>query len=130
MELEVKRIYLYGDGEPGRPFFAWMFCEGDRIVLCDFSEAGAYVAGKMLAHMRSRGVEAGLKVVNAYRVLAENPLAEVVADGPDRMNRIVNDEVKARTAVELLSRLLKRVGGEALDDEPLNPEEGASFCVE
>jgi hypothetical protein len=122
LEREARKIYIYGDGGPRKTFFAWMYCEdnGD-IILCTFSECGAYLAGGLQERLwkKTGNRNARLKVVNICRVLAENPFAEVIANGPDAMNRLINDELKAKTAIELLNKLLDIIGEDALDIEPL-----------
>jgi hypothetical protein len=120
---EAREIILCGDGEPGFRFFAWIFQEDDRIILCDFSETGAHAAGKWIAELRRRtGREIKPRVTNVYRILAENPFAIVKAPGSDHLGWLINHELKVETAIELLSRLLKRVGGDALDEEPADEE--------
>jgi hypothetical protein len=39
------------------------------------------------------------------------------------MNRLINDELKAKTAIELLNKLLDIIGEDALDIEPSQASE-------
>ncbi len=102
MKPEAKAILLFGDGDltlntPGSAINV-----DGNVILCDFSEAGAHVAGGYMA----RG--AHYETVRLVDVLAENPFAAVKAPGCDRMRRLVVEDAKAKTAIELLTSLFAR----------------------
>ena len=103
LKPEVREILLYGDGELMLDTFGWVVYRDERALLCDFSEAGSYVVNWFVA-----GGEKP-ETVKLIDVLAENPFATVKAPGCDRMSRLVVEEAKAKTAVELLAYVTRKV---------------------
>jgi hypothetical protein len=105
LKPEVREIVLYGDGELTLDTFGWVVYRDERVLLCDFSEAGSYVVNWF--------ADGGQKpeTVKLIDVLAENPFAAVKAPGCDRMRRLVVEEAKAKTAVELLAYVTQKGNG-------------------
>ena len=97
---EARRIILYGDGDlsPSEPVL--VVHAGKSLLVCDTSEAGAYVA----CGYKAQGYR--LEGAKMEDVLAENPFAEIVAPGCDR-KRVQVLEARARTAVELLAYMTR-----------------------
>jgi hypothetical protein len=102
LKSEVRGIVLYGDGELTLDTFGWVVYRDERALLCDFSEAGSYVVNWFAA-----GGEKP-ETVKLIDILAENPFATVKAPGCDRMSRLVVEEAKAKTAVELLAYVTRK----------------------
>jgi hypothetical protein len=102
LKPEVREIVLYGDGELTLDTFGWVVYRDERALLCDFSEAGSYVVNWFVA-----GGEKP-ETVKLIDVLAENPFAALKAPGCDRMRRLIVEEVKAKTAVELLAYVTRK----------------------
>jgi hypothetical protein len=101
---EAKEILLYGDGDLTSNSHGWVVYHGESILLCDFSEAGGYVASWFAGPASGKKLE----TVKLVDVLAENPLAEVKAPGCNRMRRLVVEEAKAKTAIELLVYITRK----------------------
>ena len=100
MKPEAKEIILYGDGELTPTSLGAAIYFEDRVLLCDFTEAGAHLLG--FAHERK------VEMVRLVDVLAENPFAKIKAPGCDRMRKLVVEEAKAKAAIELLAYLTRR----------------------
>lgn len=102
MKSEARRITLFGDGDLTLNTLGLAINVDGEIILCDFSEAGAYVASGFAIN------GARCEIVKLVDVLAENPFATVEALGCDRMRRLVVEEAKAKTAIELLAYLTRK----------------------
>jgi hypothetical protein len=90
LKPEAREILLYGDGDLTLDTFGWVVYRDYRALLCDFSDGEKPEKVKLID------------------VLAENPFAIVKAPGCDRMRRLVIEEAKAKTAVELLAYVARK----------------------
>lgn len=99
MSREVKCIWLYGDGDLTACKHGWAIYIEDEVVVCDFSEVGAYMASRLSGDK--------VEVVKISDVLAENLFAAVKAPGCDRVGRLVA-KAGAKTAIELLAYLTRK----------------------
>jgi len=102
LKPEAKDVLLYGDGDLTPNTFGWVIHRDNQLLLCDFSEAGGYVASQFVDN---RGKLETAKLVD---VLAENLFAAVKAPRCDRMRRLVIEEAKAKTGVELLAYVTRK----------------------